>query len=688
MKPGNVVEYATADGHRLGAVTGTVGKTKLVVVTEDGDENRPARENVTFTLASDFDPKDKKAARQAVSRVEVLVGGLQRQLDIAEIWAVAGSGRSYSLPELARASGNGSGMAQIALARLLRDDDVYFRQRKGVIEARSVGQVEERLQQVEAESAQTARRADFVRALSGVLQLPLDERASAYAEVVASDPVFSELADLVAAFAADETAFSRREEVEVLLDELVRTADLRLAAHAAPRGFELMRQLGLWSEHEVVVAHRFGLKLEHDDELIALAAEAADRGFDRDDREDFTGWWSLTIDDVDSTDIDDGLSIRPTLDGGWELAVHIADPDAFAPAGSALDEDAQRRGSSIYLPDRVVGMFPDVLTEQMSLRVDVERPALTTHVVFDQDLDIEEFRIVPSIVQMNRRLSYDQADALLAGSGNDHTTSVLRDLAFIADELHARRMQSGARAIELPEPRVRVSYDAGDAEIDVSMIAPSAARNLVAEMMVLVGGLTARWCRDRDVPLIYRVQDAPHTERDEAAIQRVPEGLPREVAVLMTMQRASVSTVPGPHAGLGIDLYAQVTSPIRRYGDLVVQRQLRARLREEPLPYDMQDLGRIAHVVERAHDETGQAEREAIEYWLIEDLRRREGQTVEGVVVAARGEGGRRAEVLLLESGFRTTVRFRQPPELGASVRLRIDRAHPRPPSLTLEPLS
>lgn len=688
MNPGSVVEYAVADGHRLGAVLDVIGKTKLLVLTATGDENRPTFDDISFTLTGCFGTHDRGAALDAVQRLERELESLTGTLDVADIWSSAGGGRSYEIDELARVSGHPAGLAHIAVARVLRGDDVYFRHRKGRFEARSIEQVEERLRQLEFAVSRDAQRATFVARLAEILALPSEERADRFRRAEQTDPEFEEWAELLRGFAADEAEFARREEVDAVLDDITQASGLRLSARAAPRGFELMLELGLWTEHENLAMHHFGLLDRHDDATRELAAAAAAAGFDREGREDFTGWWSLTIDDIDAHDFDDGLSIRPTLDGGWEVAIHIADPDAYAPKGSALDKAARQRGSSIYLSDGAIGMFPlELSADAMSLMQDVDRPGLTTHVLFDADLEIVEWRFAPSVVRMNRRLTYDEVDAALLSNSTDHTTSVLRDLAFIADELHARRLARGARPIELPEPHVRVAFEDGDAHIELRIQEPSTARNLVAEFMVLAGELTARWCTDHNVPIIYRTQDPPGAERDDPEIQHVPEGWAREFALLMTMRRGDLTTNPGAHAALGLDRYAQATSPIRRYGDLVLQRQLKAALRGDELPYDMHDLYRVAQRIERANHETSMAERESEEYWILEHLRRREGEEVDVMVVAARDETGRRAEVILLDCGFRTQVRFRTRPELGSTVRLRIDRARCRPPVLTLEEL-
>lgn len=683
MKPGHVVEFVTGEERRLGAVLDVVGKVKLLVLTSDGSEQRPTRDDITFTLAGNFERGDRDGARRALDAVEQRVDGIAASLDLEVLWNAADPSATYEIAELARLSGQGGGMVNIALGRLLRENSAYFRQRKGRFSRRTEEQVQDNFEAQRQQAEKVGQRARFVAAVAALFQRPRAERAAAYRALVA-EPGLSEWRELLEGFAADETGYPRREDAERLIDELAAAADLRLNARANPRGFELMLELGLWHEHEITALHRFGVVEQHSPEALDAADEAVARGFDRDGRTDFTSWWTATIDAASSRDLDDALSIRPTLEGGWEVAVHIADPDAYAPIGSLLDQQAARRGATIYLPDRTVDMFPSVLSHgAMSLVQGAQRPAVTTHVVFDSDLDIESVAFTPSIVEVNRRLSYAEVDAMLESASNDHTTSVVRDLAYIADELHARRLARGARAVELPETVAHVDLETTPTTIAIERQDPSPARSLVAEFMVLVGELTAKWCVDHDVPLIFRAQQPPHAERGDHQIQRIPEGWAREFAVLMSMQRGALGVTPAAHAALGVDVYAQSTSPIRRYSDLVVQRQLKAALRGAALPYSELDLHKFAHTVEQALHEAHTIQDEATQYWLLEQLHHHEGEVVDAVLVARRED--RHAEVILVSSGYRTRAKVRSNAAVGDTIKVRIDRARPRPPVLVLE---
>ena len=291
-------------------------------------------------------------------------------------------------------------------------------------------------------------------------------------------------------------------------------------------------------------------------EVLAEAERLAARGFDRGARQDYTSWWTCTIDDPHSHDLDDALSIRATIDGGWELAIHIADPSAFVARGSLVDDHAAARATSIYLPTGVHPMFPRALSEDaMSLVAGSERPALTLRVEFDEYLELVDSELTPSVIRVDRRLSYDEVDRMLDDHHDrSHAAETLGSLRYIADELAAAREEAGAVAIQFPQARLDVTLADGEPHVELVVIEKSVARSVVEEMMVFVGDRVARMCCERGIPVPYRAQERPDTEPSDPRILALPNGWAREFAVLCGMKKGEVSLVPRPHAGLGLPI--------------------------------------------------------------------------------------------------------------------------------------
>lgn len=518
-----------------------------------------------------------------------------------------------------------------------------------------------------------------------LLRLPAYERRRAFDDA-RSNPEFDAAAEMLRKYAVSDDPYAHRDQAEAWLAGV--RAEVTLDPSSGPPAFTLLRDLRVFDEHENLAVHRFDISLEHPPERLAEADELAARGWDREGREDFTAWWTCTIDDASTGDIDDALSVQPRLGGGWELAVHIADPGAFIEVGTPFDEYIRERGTSIYLPTGVAPMLPEVLSEQAVSLVQAQpRPALTTVVVFDEDLLVVETRVVASIIEVNRRYSYEQVDALLTSEGREtFETQKMAELCYISDELHARRAEQGAEGIDLPRPTIKVEIEDGEPKTHVRVDGPSTARNIVAELMVMVGRMTAQWCHRRDIPLIYRGQERPDVERRDDQIQNIPQGWAREYALLRAMRRGEVDVVPRPHAALGIPMYAQVTSPIRRYADLVNQRQVKAAIAGQALPYDRAALRVLLEVVQKAAYEAGVVEEEGRGYWLLWHLQAMQGEELDAVILDAR-EGEADVELMLEDYAWRLRrpVRGRVAP--GDAVRLRVERADPRAGTLTLTPV-
>jgi exoribonuclease-2 len=355
----------------------------------------------------------------------------------------------------------------------------------------------------------------------------------------------------------------------------------------------LLVELGLWSAHHLPSLARspwqLGFSAEQLAEAERLVAEA-DREQPGDaERRDLTGLHTVTIDDDDTADIDDGLSLE------WQgeqprLWIHVADPGRLIAADSLLDREARRRGTSLYLARDALPMFPPQLaTGPFSLRSGQRCAAWSLAVDLDGDGAIASQSLHRSWVRPAYRLSYADADELLELAPPQE-----RDLLTLHALLQLRRRWRVARgALLLDQPEGRVRCRQGKAELEI--VEPGAARLLVAEAMILAGAALAAHGQRSALALPYRSQ-LPSTLPTPAELAGLAPGPVRHAALKRCLSRGSLGTTPAPHFSLGLEAYVQATSPIRRYSDLLVQRQLAAQQAGLPVLSEAEMAERLTEI--------------------------------------------------------------------------------------------
>jgi exoribonuclease-2 len=352
----------------------------------------------------------------------------------------------------------------------------------------------------------------------------------------------------------------------------------------------LLVDLGQWDPHQLPSLrsttwdHGFSPELEAEAErLLALAGQPmAGDG----ERLDLTHLRAVTIDDEDTRDIDDGLALELTEVGIQRIWIHVADPGRLIEAESPLDLEARRRGSSLYLARGNLPMFPHRLTTgPFSLRAGERNAAWSIWVELDAQGAVAASGVQRSWVKPTYRLSYRDADELIELAPPQEAD--LLGLHALLELRRRWRQGQGAQLMDQLEGRIRVSD--GVAELEITEPGPS--RNLVAEAMILAGAVVADLGSRQAMALPYRNQ-LPATLPSQAELSALPPGPVRHAAIKKCLGRGLTSTTPAPHFSLGLQAYVQATSPIRRYGDLLVQRQLLAHSQGlEPLGADaMHDL--------------------------------------------------------------------------------------------------
>jgi exoribonuclease-2 len=396
----------------------------------------------------------------------------------------------------------------------------------------------------------------------------------------------------------------------------------------------LLLRLGLW-RRENPHPRRLGLPLAPPDLPVPPLPE--------EERVDLTHLPAFAVDDEGSQDPDDALYAE-RVEEGFRLFVHVADVAALVGPGSPLDQEALRRGANLYLPEGTVPMLPLAVTEALGLGLKEVSPALTFELLVSPEGELLREDLYLSWVRV-RRLSYREALEVEA----------LAPMKALAEAFLRKRLAQGALDIALPEVKVRVEGE----EIRITPLPPYESRVWVREAMLLAGYAAAHLALREGLPFPFATQEAP-SHRVEG------EGLAAMWAQRKTLKRAQLKAVPAPHKGLGLPLYAQVTSPLRRYLDLVAHQQLRAWLKGERPLSQGEVLERVG-AAEAVADLVREGERRSKLHWTLLYLMEK-GYEGPGILVERRGGQG---VFLLPELGLTAQVALSGPLALNAEVRLR-----------------
>ena len=347
---------------------------------------------------------------------------------------------------------------------------------------------------------------------------------------------------------------------------------------------------------------------EEQEQVAQQLLEQIEHSWPGDDaRDDLTALITYTIDDISTREIDDGLALEPREEGDW-IWVHIADPARLIAPGSVLDREARRRGTSLYLADGCQPMLPMALAaEGLSLRSGKRCAALSVGVLLDRDGSIRQHRITRSWVQPRYRLSYEDGDELidLAPPGDEG----LARMAGLLQQRQRWRFAQGAIGFDRAEGRFRRQNE----QLELQLIDPSPSRQMVSEAMLLMGAVVAEVGRVQQLPLPYRSQARAELP-PQADLNKIPEGPARDAAVQRCLSRGVQGTTPMPHFSLGLEAYVQATSPIRRYSDLLVHRQLIASLDHQP-PLGQDQLAELIDELESPVRQAIQISREDQRHW-------------------------------------------------------------------------
>src|SRR3954454_5145599 len=439
------------------------------------------------------------------------------------------------------------------------------------------------------------------------------------------------------------------------------------------------------------IIYEFNLPGEFDDDALAEARKQADL-FDESigrGRRDLTDLTIVTIDPVDARDFDDAISLERTDKGHWLLGVHIADVSHFVEPKTPLDREAHERATSVYLPDRVIPMLPEIISNNLaSLQPNKVRYALSAMMEFTEEGVRVATDVFKSAIKSRRRFTYEEVDEYLAAkkmtpaqkpatlgkAKKSHPTSVFRDLTPDVDSLltrmhelamifRARRFQRGA--LELTMPEMKIDLDTDGRVTGAHLAENTESHQIIEEFMLTANEAVAEKLADAGLIFLRRVHGSPDPRKMRVLTEFVrelgyePENLENRFelqalldavkgdtrqhainyATLRSMQRAIYSPEEDGHYALASDCYCHFTSPIRRYPDLTVHRLIDTLNRGRKPEQRMDQLLVLGDHCSEREQRAADAERQLTKVKLLLYMSDKIGMELEGVITGVENFG-------------------------------------------------
>ncbi len=608
MQLGDIIVVRLDSGPRLGRFI----ETKSNRVRLSIGRNREARLPVSRVIHE----TGLSAARfDAVEELSLKATSVADGIDLEEVWdVVCDDGDALTLTDIAELYWGTEPTPQQSVGllfhllnselRFARDGNHYIPR-----DRETVSRTLERIQR------QTQRAADSEALVAAVRSGKLPSALTDYQ---------SDMLDQIRGFVLHGDDYTRANPAKRFLDEAgVKGRDLQRSA------FELLVSIGLMREDEHLALEREEITPDFPDDVIAEAETIESVLLISDpDRVDLTDLLVFSIDDQDTKDRDDALSIEildiPEGSRAFRVGIHITDVGALIPQGSALDVEADRRMSSLYLPEQTISMLPRrVSTDRGSINPGEPRAAMSLIAELNENAEVTNWKVERSLIRSGYALSYVEADRIISDSKRP-PHSELETLHNLSKLLRSQREARGALNLDRDELSVKVNPD-GDVIVAV-IPRNTPSRSLVQEYMVLCNSLLARYCSEAELPAPFRSQALPGVSDIEA---QFPPGPLRSYLMMRRLTPAIVSTKPGAHGGLGVEAYTQATSPLRRYPDLMVQRQISHHLRMGEALYDNEAVTSVAHRADAQIRQMSRIENQRRQYFFLKWLDARRAETEE-----------------------------------------------------------
>jgi exoribonuclease-2 len=606
---------------------------------------------------------------------------IMNRIDLEEVWSLLQSEEAgYDAEDIAEFifSTPVSDDRTAAVTRLLLSDRLYFQAKDSRFYPRSTENVEVRRVELEKEAERERKLAEGAKWVSLVHSRKQGVPALEFGK---------ELTEGLKNFAL----FGAETKESAFVKELLKLAGLPSIPQSA---FRILVRLGVWREDENLMLHEYGLSAEFPPDAARQAEEIIkdnptlwgagssghptpilrDTASLKSERLDLTNLDVFTVDSPLTRDYDDALSVRELGKGLFEVGIHIADVAELIGMGTPLDREAEKRASSIYLPDARLSMLPPALSEgTFSLKAEEDRLALSFLITIDSEANISKTVICQSAVRIGKQLTYRDVNEKI----NEETR--FRALYELALKLRQKRIDDGAVILPLPEIQVYVN-NAGMIQV-TRYDKESPSQIMVSEWMIEANSAAADYLAQRGIPALYRSQAEC---RQETEFVQSEHELFRIYRQRRLFARAELSTEPKPHCSLAIPHYATVTSPIRRYSDLVIQRQLKHALTTEAALYSKEQLDELITPLSVAQARVFTIQRKWTRYWILKYM---EQEDIDNMSALVLDKNSRYAHLLIpdflleVNAPVPENAKFGQ----GEKVKIRIEKAMPREDVLKIQ---
>lgn len=618
---GKLIEYL--DGGRIICATALEDNGKrLRLLNQNGREiNLPISRVVSSSSTSHQTKLPREELTGRLKTISETRQNLTNAINLAEIWELASeeSDNAFS-PNFLAGLCFGEEASDDHIAAFLRavfNDRLFFKYKAGLIIAHPPEIVEQNRQRLEKEKEKATVLSDGSLALARLWE--------------GSDPGPWPERETCLELVRDYYLLGNNFPDHNTAKELLKRAGIT-GAHDP---YHLLVKAGHWQENENIPLLRSEVPTSFSEAAMEQAAALTAPGLDdlaTEGRKDFRNLPLLTIDGESTRDFDDALHIEKQGEN-YLVGIHISDVSCFIKPGSPLFEEARQRGTSLYFPEGALPMLPKTISEEIcSLKAGEPRAAMSFMVLLSPAAEVLDLKLVSSLVSVKRQLTYTESDTLI------DSDEELAALARLSKKLRDRRLADDALLLPFPDVNINIGKN-GEISVKTSE-SDTPSRVLVSEFMILANTLGAQYLTDREVPGLFRSQPKPR--------QRLVYGLEKDLFI-NTRQRKKLSPMallatPKPHSGIGAPQYTTVTSPIRRFLDLVVQHQLRHLILGRGVLFSREELLNFAAMITRALSGANAVKYLRHRYWLFKYLESKIGERFDGIII---DKGPRQIHVLL-----------------------------------------